>query len=897
MSMKKSLTLIIIALLSMAVEANAQGYRHWDFTNWSPQTVANLQAEAAQTRPAKGWSDIEKRADDKEGAVAPEATKGKCFWYDADEGGYGTLMANGEPIVELEGLDFGESYSKNRSLAIAVDYPSTSLGTYDGPQYLWLGGGCKNMVCFTIHNVAIGEKMTFVVESHKPSDARGIGLYVGSISDATRIGDNFTPTTKETNTWENWEMPEGATDDDGDGLVDIIVYNTSGCHLYSIEVGVEDKDKKRPTALLYSGSLDSDLTYATMLGNESLDVTPIEATASLTRDDLAAYDAVVISSTVTGDDVVSNLKALRPFLPMLNLNPNLYAAWGCGEATMGDIQFATVSNASHPLFRDIELIEDPDAETPVFVLQVTNDVTYPVLTLAGDFAADAVLARPYGSEDYVAIHAHNMGHNGFLYLPYTQEVLPDAPTAAQVIGNAVALLGASKAAVTQAPKPTITLSYKKMMTEVTIASGVPGAQVFYTLDGSEPTELSTRYTEPFTITAEGVTVKAVARGDGYLMSDVAEMAVDLKDQADAPVIALSTDADGQTVVSLSGSSETDQIYFNLIGSSDPNRSQLYTEPFVLNDNALVGAFVEADSVKLRSELTTRQVYVTDVVYTDVLTKFEGASYNNVTNKVADGGYNFYTDEVIREEILQDVYGEDSIVHYYAPRDSMILMTLSDDWQVRTRGQGLYYTKATPTHNVGKANGYNPETVFDDMYSDGEITNNAMQFQVVKKTDGDGRLDPVSLSLECKRPLVGPFEVSVYFSGKNFDSANVLDIAVNTDTLRADGWQKIGGITSLSKAYYDGSSEKSFRVWKRGVVRYDGTDPVFVRINSVEKAKDVNIFTVLVKAKGEFDAIKDVERDDALFPVDGKVYDLQGRRVSGAPQRGIYITNGKKHYVR
>ena len=81
------------------------------------------------------------------------------------------------------------------------------------------------------------------------------------------------------------------------------------------------------------------------------------------------------------------------------------------------------------------------------------------------------------------------------------------------------------------------------------------------------------------------------------------------------------------------------------------------------------------------------------------------------------------------------------------------------------------------------------------------------------------------------------------------------------------------------------------------MRYDGSAPVFVKINSVEKAKDVNIFTVLVKAKGEFDAIKDVERDDALFPVDGKVYDLQGRRVSGAPQRGIYITNGKKHYVR
>lgn len=31
--------------------------------------------------------------------------------------------------------------------------------------------------------------------------------------------------------------------------------------------------------------------------------------------------------------------------------------------------------------------------------------------------------------------------------------------------------------------------------------------------------------------------------------------------------------------------------------------------------------------------------------------------------------------------------------------------------------------------------------------------------------------------------------------------------------------------------------------------------------------------------------------------DGKVYDLQGRRVEGQPQKGLYITNGKKYIAR
>ena len=50
--MKKIFTLA--ALLVVALSVSAQGYRKWDFTSWSAQTVANLQAEDA----AGGVSDV-----------------------------------------------------------------------------------------------------------------------------------------------------------------------------------------------------------------------------------------------------------------------------------------------------------------------------------------------------------------------------------------------------------------------------------------------------------------------------------------------------------------------------------------------------------------------------------------------------------------------------------------------------------------------------------------------------------------------------------------------------------------------------------------------------------------------------------------------------------------------
>ena len=206
----------------------AESGQVWDFTKWSEATVANLKADAAASKTA-GWSDVEKAADAEAGADPTEISKDNCFWSVAEPNADGTLSANGVVIEELKGLVWNSAYSTKRSLAIAVNYPSTSLGDYAGGAYLWLGGGKNKIPCFTIPGVKAGSTITIEAESHKPAEGRGVELYTGLDADnlvdaATMIGDSFKPKTKEAH---NWTIEKDC---------DVIVYNTNGCHIYKIEI-------------------------------------------------------------------------------------------------------------------------------------------------------------------------------------------------------------------------------------------------------------------------------------------------------------------------------------------------------------------------------------------------------------------------------------------------------------------------------------------------------------------------------------------------------------------------------------------------------------------------------------------------------------------------------------
>lgn len=205
--------------------------RKWDFTAWSDETKANLAADAATAVPGEDgtypavtlWRSYEKVGGPTE---ADPDREGNAYWYGTAIAGSEELVANGAVIAETKGLLFNTVAAG--ALAIGVNYPSTSLGTYEGPSYLWIGG--KNN-SFTIPSVKSGSKITLGVESHKNTDARGVKLTING----EEIG-SAVPTTYEV---FNISVPGQLTDET---ISDVVVTNTNGCHIYFITVDATGND-------------------------------------------------------------------------------------------------------------------------------------------------------------------------------------------------------------------------------------------------------------------------------------------------------------------------------------------------------------------------------------------------------------------------------------------------------------------------------------------------------------------------------------------------------------------------------------------------------------------------------------------------------------------------------
>ena len=797
--MKKIFTMTVLALLAFATGVDAQNYRKWDFTNWSAQTVANLAAEA-EAGVSGAWSDIEK-------ANGDNPQPGNCYWSNANnvsEDGY--LTANGVVIAETEGLVFNTAYSSRRSLALAVNYASTSLGEYAGPQYLWLGGGNAKsagarLACFTIPNVRIGQKMTFTVESHKPSDARGVALFVGDCTnDAYQIGEQFRPKALDTYTWEEgWTLPEGAADN-GDGTCDVVVYNTNGCHIYTIEIG--DNTEKSKVAYLYEGSTDSEWAYTYISQSEKFTTEPVLANRAFTLEDLQDYDAIVISSTVENAEAIASLKAVRPFIPTLNLNSALYAAWGMGTTVAAEAQFANVKQPNHALFRDLELIESDEEGLGLFI---TGADSYQAVTLADDYASDAILATVMGNDELVAIHGHSLSRNAYLYLPFTQQVLFNNGNTALLM-NAVNVVANTKAQVSQAPAPIISQEYKNQLTVVTLKSSVPMAEIFYTTDGSTPTEASTLYTEPFEVTAEGVTVKAIVRGEGYLMSEVAEQAIVLKSQAAAPTISV----EGNTVT-ITSDVEGATIYYNFSGSNETSKSSLYTEPFSLKKTRTVYAFVAAEGF-INSEVVSQEVTVEgSKPRTNILSHMDSnsADYNGGSTSTAyyfswgkqKGQYSYYNPDSRTEEAGEPdpETGDDTIIVTYSELNDEEEKDFETGWILRSRGQICDWENLSSGTNYGDHGGYNYATPEDDD-PDFPATKGVIVL-ADKNTEPSDVTFPYNAYLVSKETFKGPFDIvanigSIIKPENNANHNIVLQVSTEGNAWDSN-WQTVGDTINIS----------------------------------------------------------------------------------------------------
>ena len=120
-----------------------------------------------------------------------------------------------------------------------------------------------------------------------------------------------------------------------------------------------------------------------------------------------------------------------------------------------------------------------------------------------------------------------------------------------------------------------------------------GAYIYYTVDGSEPTPVSTLYTEPVVI-SDNCTLKAIAVLPGHVGSDVAEAAyvMNLKPQTATPVLVPADGAEdfylGQVAVTIEAA-EGAAVYYTLDGSEPTDGSTLYTAPLTLTRTTTVRA--------------------------------------------------------------------------------------------------------------------------------------------------------------------------------------------------------------------------------------------------------------------------------------------------------------------
>lgn len=879
--MKKILTLATLLVLAVAVNAQETYRKSWDFTKWSATTVANLQAESAKGISGGAWSDIEKA----DGSTA--STEGNCFWEVTPQGNVETpttLMANEEPIAETQGLLF--THNAQRNLAIAVNYSSTSLGEYNGGSYLWLGGSGKNY--FVIPHVAPGTVIKMGVESHKPSEARGVELYLGKAAHATNAPSGtklngpdgnavVAPTTYQE---QEWLVPVDATDEPNeDGTYDVQVRNTNGCHIYFITVGdgdAPDVEEAKKVAYIYGDDasvLDEDFFYILMDGDSRVAITPVNINDDLTAATLSAnYDAVVIAPSVTAEKAAA-IKNIIAFVPVVNLNADIYATLGLGKAVETATNVLSIADASSAIFEGFDTeIEYADVITGV--------------ELGEYFANDNVLAK---AGDVVAIHTHNPGRNAYYFVPGTnmsEDVLMT------LIPQTIVAAAKTKRDIIAVGTPAITVVQEDGQSVVSITA-VNSNAIYYTVDGNDPTVNSTLYTAPFALTS-AATVKAFATGDGYTDSQIATKEVTIAVAAATPEFTVVREQ-GKTTVTISSTTEGAKLYFNFNNAKTPALSQAYTEPVVLTEPTRIYAIAAADGY-LNSEISEKYIGVDGInaqtIRIDTLAHFDANQTDWLVDSSEDGGtgnasayyywgknaWNYYSEEVDHTETTKDSNGNDSTYNVYKPNpesEKIIYPVNENGWVLKSAGQVLT-GELTLAPGEGVGNGATGRFADEAIDFIGTITKGVITFG--GKTSGE----PYTARIESTVKYAGPFDVVVYCGNGNNGAPGILEIQTSTD---GENWATVDTLKMAATQRYI----------KRTHASYEGTDNVYVRVAQVGGGTKAQVYDIYLLNNGELSQAYDENVASGIVTVEQpagevvrtEIFSLGGTRMQNAG-RGISI---------
>ncbi|MDO5447819.1 MAG: chitobiase/beta-hexosaminidase C-terminal domain-containing protein [Prevotellaceae bacterium] len=585
---------------------------------------------------------------------------------------------------------------------------------------------------------------------------------------------------------------------------------------------------------------------------------------------LRKYDFIAIDPELEANEENADyLKSVIPWVPTLNFNAAMYSPWGYGAEKEALSEVAVIRDDYAGLTKNITIDEEING------FPLTNE-TMPVgVELAGNFANDPVWLVDLEDSTVVFSHSHNMDHNGYLYLPYTAESIVDIPEeSAAILENAINIVKNSKQDITPTPAPQIIVGNGNRMATIAFYDDVVNAAIYYTIDGTEPTLESTLYTEPFTVTTD-CTIKAIALGEGYLLSATSSADVVMLDQLPVPSINVLELGEGNaTLVTFDPNvepvdGEEITVYYNYTGERDITVSSVYNEPvqiFYTPEPKTIYAFTTS-SLRVTSEAAKATVKANVTTPRRKVLTHMNASSADWNAGSTSTNYFFSWRKSARSMYIEDVDPETGEIvkmlntpETQGPKlaeGAEIQDSLNADWQLKSYGQVMDWLKMSATYDLANSAAYNAWLVDDIDNSDGLLTSGCIQFG--GKADGES----ANASIETVKAFQAPFNVFVIVGNgqkpsetSSIVSQHTFEIAVSTDTTDVDGWDTVDCIMTPNVG----------RNWTRVERAYNGTDKVFVRVKQVAGGSSAYITDIYLFGASEPAGLKGDANEDGTVDV-------------------------------